>query len=65
MKVKNVYDRLFNSICRVVNYYNGTDYGFLVENTDKKYLLDMEVVKVSADFVNGNEPCIVLMVDDE
>jgi len=59
MNVKDVYDMLFvNTLCKVVGYYSGADYGMV-----RTELFDEKVKCISADVVNGSEPCICIMID--
>ena len=66
MKVKDIYRKRFsNTICKVVGYYNGADYGFLsgYEADCNEDILEMDVKYVGIDTVNGTESCICIMVD--
>lgn len=59
MTVKDVYDILFvNTLCKIVGYYSGADYGMV-----RTELFNEKVKYISADVVNGNEPCICIMID--
>lgn len=59
MTVKDVHEMLFvNTLCKVVGYYSGADYGMI-----RTELFDEKVKYISADVVNGNEPCICIMID--
>lgn len=59
MNVKDVYEMLFsNTLCKVVGYYNGVDYGMV-----RMEFFEEKVKYISADVVNGNEPCVCIMID--
>lgn len=65
MKVKDIYRlRFSHTICKVVGYYNGADYGVLSgdESDCNEDILKMNVEYIGIDTINGKENCICIMV---
>jgi hypothetical protein len=65
MKVKDIYRKRFShTICKVIGYYNGADYGVLSGNESdcNENILEMDVEYIGIDTINGTENCICIMV---